>query len=107
MKPTPCRLLFAFVFLILARQAGAAGVTVKDFFSPSVNYLTNGVVGTIWDGIYLGAGSIANPTGIGSVPGTVSIADASISSNGVLTVASLQTDWENSADDGMFLYKVV
>lgn len=82
-------------------------VTYTDDFSLPVNYLTNGVAGTIWDGIYLGADEIANATGLGAAPGSVSVANANISSNNALTVASVHTDWENNADDGFLLFKVI
>jgi Family of unknown function (DUF5695) len=84
-----------------------AQVTYTNNFTTSLNYLTNGVVGTIWDGIYLGADEIADSTGTGAGAGLVSVANANISSNNVLTVASVHTDWENAADDGFFLYKVI
>ena len=35
------------------------------------------------------------------------MADASITSNGMLTVQSTRTDWEQSNDDGFFLFKDV
>ena len=57
--------------------------------------------------VYLGAGEFANATGVGAVAGTVSVADASITSAGRLTIASLETDWENTADDGVFLFEVI
>ncbi len=94
--------------LLLAMGLSAtAQVTYTDNFSTPVNYLTNGVVGTIWDGVYLGAGEIANATGVGAAAGSVSAADASISSNSALTIASVQTDWENAADDGVLFFKVI
>ena len=82
-------------------------MTDTDIFYTPVNYLTNGVNGTIWDGIYLGAGSIAGATSVGVSPGTVSIANAGISAPNTLTFASVQTDWENTADDGVFLFKMI
>ena len=87
-------------------RAGAQATFTDDFASP-VNYLTNGVAGAMWDGIYLGAGEIANATGVGAAAGSVSVADADISGQQMLTIASLQTDWENAADDGVFLFKVI
>ncbi len=84
-----------------------AQVTYTNNFTTSLNYLTNGVVGTIWDGIYLGADEITDSTGTGAGAGLVSVANANISSNNVLTVASVHTDWESAADDGFFLYKVI
>jgi Family of unknown function (DUF5695) len=94
--------------LLLGLVASAsAQVTYTDNFNTSANYLTTGVAGTIWDGVYLGAGSVSNPTGSGSTPGTVSVANANITAAGTLSVTSLQTDWENTNDDGFLLYKVI
>lgn len=84
-----------------------AQVTFTDNFSAPINYLTNGIMGTIWDGIYLGAGEIMDATSIGAGAGSVSEANASVSRNNVLTIASVHTDWENAADDGVFLFKVI
>lgn len=86
---------------------GLGSTLFADNFNTPVNYLTNGVAGTIWDGIYLGAGEIANATGVGNAPGSVSVADADITGNNVLTLASAQTDWDKAADDGAFLFKLV
>jgi hypothetical protein len=99
--------LQAAIWLGLSIHSSQAQITITDDFSTSVDYLTNGVNGTIWDGIYLGAGAIAQPTGVGAAPGSVSMANANISSNSTLSVASLQTDWENTADDGFLLFKVI
>ena len=102
------------VKLIAVILAFSAAVTLargqaafKDDFSAPVNYLSNGVAGTIWDGIYLGAGEIARPMGIWMGPGSVSVADAGITKPGTLSISSLQTDWENDSDDGVFFFKVI
>ena len=95
-----------FLFVVAIFRVHAQ-VTFTDNFTTPINYLTNGVAGTIWDGIYLGAGEIANFTDVGTAAGTVSLANADINGNNVLTIASLQTDWENAADDGVFLFKVI
>src|SRR5580704_3448848 len=81
-----------------------AQTTYTDNFSTPHNYLSDGVAGTIWDGVYLGANAFAQPTSIGLEAGKTLTAAAS---NGVLSVTSLQTDWENSADDGFFLFKII
>jgi hypothetical protein len=101
---------YSFLFLAALMFVAAparAQTTYADNFSTPHNYLSNGIAGTMWDGIYLGAGEIANPMGIWMGPGSVSVADAGISSNGTLTIQSLQTDWENDSDDGFFLYKII
>ena len=98
---------FAAVAVIAFARAAEAQTTYTDNFNVPLNYLTNGVAGTMWDGLYLGAGEFAGATSVGAGAGSVSVADASISSNNVLTIASLQTDWENTADDGVLFFKVV
>jgi len=51
--------------LVLGMVVSAgAQVTFTDNFNTPVNYLTNGVAGTIWDGVYFGAGEFNN-TGVG------------------------------------------
>lgn len=100
------RLLAAGLVLGFAVSAPAQ-VTFTDNFATPLNYLTNGVQDTIWDGLYLGAGEISGATGVGAAAGTVSVADAGITTASTLTFASLQTDWEKTADDGVFLYKVI
>jgi hypothetical protein len=96
------------IWFVLALESLQAQVTYTDNFTVSANYLTTGVAGTLWDGVYLGAGSIANPTGTdGVAAGTVSVANANITAAGVLSVTSLNTDWENAADDGFLLFKVI
>src|SRR5271166_4956633 len=93
------------IWILLAAQSLQAQVTYTDNFTTSANYLTSGVAGTIWDGVYLGAGAISNATGTdGVAPGTVSVANANIAAVGTLSVTSLHSDWENAADDGFLLF---
>ena len=49
-----------------------AQVTYTNNFTTSLNYLTNGVAGTIWDGIYLGADEITDSTSISWIPDAAS-----------------------------------
>ena len=96
------------IWFLLAAESLQAQVTYTDNFTTSANYLTTGVAGTIWDGVYLGAGSIANATGTdGVAPGEVSMGIANITAAGTLSVTSFHTDWENTADDGFLLFKVI
>jgi hypothetical protein len=81
-----------------------AQTTYTDDFSKTHDYLRDGIAGMMWDGVYLGAGAFAQPMSVGMAPGKTLSA---VASNGVLSVTSLQTDWEDKADDGFFLYKVV
>jgi hypothetical protein len=96
--------LSAAIALLISALFTQAQTTYTDNFSTAHNYLSDGVAGTIWDGVYLGADAFAQPMGTGVAPGKILSATAS---NGVLSVTSLQTDWEDKADDGFFLYKIV
>ncbi|HOY57926.1 MAG TPA: DUF1349 domain-containing protein, partial [Verrucomicrobiota bacterium] len=84
---------------------GHAG-TLTDSFDIAHDYLAAGVAGTVWDGIYLGAGEFAN-IAIGGGLGQTLQCDAQTTNPGRLTLQTTQTDWEFDTDDGFFLYKVV
>jgi hypothetical protein len=107
MKPLKIiRPFFGIVLLLLLAATSPAQVTFTDNFSTSANYLTGGVAGTIWDGIYLGAGEFKN-TGLGTSAGSTVVANADISAVNTLTLQTTETDWEGVNDDGFFLFKVV
>ena len=97
--------LSAFLFSIALGLSAQAG-TITDNFNTSRNYVTEGTAGTIWDGVYLGAGEFKN-VGIAGVAGRTLKCDVNTTTNGVLTVQTTETAWENTDDDGFFLYKVV
>lgn len=80
-----------------------------DEFDKPHDYVAQGVVGSLWDGVYLNAGDVPFQiaANLGPQPGRTTNANANISSNGVLTVTSWQTGWEGHENDGFFLYKVV
>lgn len=98
--------------VVVALSSGAgfltqAQTTVLDNFSAPVNYLTNGVAGTVWDGVYFGAGEFLN-TGLGGGgPGQTYQCDAQMTAANTLTVETTGTDWEGLGDDGFFLFKIV
>ena len=99
------RLLCGIAFgLVLIVQGSQAQVTVTDNFSTSVNYLTNGLKGTVWDGVYFGSGEFDNTAG-----GEASTlqCDANITTHGALTLQTTGTEWEGTGDDGFFLFQVV
>ncbi len=79
-----------------------AGELTDDFIAPH-DYLTQSVTGTVWDGVYLGAGSVAGGT---AGDGRITVADTS-TFGGYLYVQSLLTDWAGNDTDGFFLYKLV
>lgn len=103
---------------ITATYAGVTGTntvsvtdpTFTDNFDTSRNYLSNGVSGSAWDGVYLKAGDVPFQTpaaNYGPQPGRTRQADANVTSNGVLTVSHSQTGWEGNENDGFLLYKRV
>ena len=98
--------IFVLSFLALAPR-GFSQVTYSDSFNTNVNYLTNGLTGTIWDGVYFGAGEFNN-TGLGGGgPGATVQCDANVTAASTLTLQTTGTAWENADDDGFYLFKVV
>src|SRR5262245_31269867 len=91
--------------VILISSSHAA--TLTDNFNVNANYLTNGVAGTFWDGVYFGAGEFNNSGIGGGGPGATVQCDANISAASKLTLQTTGTAWEGPDDDGFFLYKVV
>jgi len=83
-----------------------AQTTFTDNFNVSQNYLSSGVAGSIWDGVYFGANEFPRQLN-GNAAGSTLICNANVTSNNVLTVQTTQTDWEGTPDDGFFLYKVI
>src|ERR1051325_4218988 len=70
-----------------------AQIVYSDNFSTNVNYLTDGVGATFWDGVYFGAGEFANTgTGGGGV-GATAQCDANISGANKLTLQTTGTAW--------------
>jgi hypothetical protein len=85
--------------------------TFVDDFSVNRDYLTAGAAGSGWDGLY-------NPNEFGGNPIPMSpyvplagsgaiVADANVTSNGVLTITSAGDGWENANAGGFFLFKYV
>jgi hypothetical protein len=95
------------IALVLFLCVRGLSATITDSFNTNIDYLANGVAGTIWDGVYFGAGEFANTGMGGSGAGSTLQCDANISTNNMLTVQSAATDWEGAGDDGFFLFKVV
>lgn len=92
-------------FFLLLGTMSPAQTLYTNSFNASVNYLTNGIAGTIWDGVYFGAGEFNNSGVLG--PGATVQCDANLTAAGTLTLQTTGTAWENADDDGFFLFKVV
>jgi hypothetical protein len=97
---------------VMATYKGVTGngtVTVNnpaysDNFSTSQSYITNGLAGTGWDGVYMKQGDIPHGGGGNLV---TSALDANITSNGCLTMRAGGGAWEGGGDNGPFLFKQV
>ena len=104
--PRARSVLVAFVLMVASvRVFGQA--TYSDDFSTSVNFLTNGLRGTIWDGVYFGAREFNNTGMGGGGPGMTLKCDANMTAVGTLSLETTGTAWEGNDDDGFFLFKVV
>ncbi|MEI6169276.1 MAG: Ig-like domain repeat protein [bacterium] len=83
------------VMALAAGTEGAGTVTVTDDFSTSHDYLTAGVSGTIWDGVYnQSAANVLNTTG---TPNQLTIG----------TTTNGAVGWEGTKATAPFLYKSV
>ena len=101
------KLVAALAFFLLLGMMSPAQTLYTDSFNTSLNYLTNGVAGTIWDGVYFGAGEFDN-TGLGGGgPGATLQCDANLTTASTLTLSTTGTAWEGADDDGFYLFKVV
>ena len=99
-----CKMLWVFIGLLGMLTSVKADSITNDFDS-SLDYLANGVAGTMWDGIYVAFGDV--PGGIVG-PYTGATVQANETSNpGFLTVQSTGTSWAGAEDDGFYLFKVV
>jgi hypothetical protein len=104
-KALDFKLVAVFAFLLLSGMMSPAQTLYTNSFNKNVNYLTNGIAGTIWDGVYFGAGAFDNTGTLG--PGATVQCDANITAANTLTLQTTGTAWENADDDGFFLFKVV
>ncbi len=100
-------LKFVSLLLVLCGGNVQGAATYTDGFNASINYLTNGIAGTIWDGVYFGAGEFNNSGLGGGGPGDTLQCDANITASGKLSLQTTGTAWEGADDDGFFLFKLV
>jgi hypothetical protein len=99
---------FAWFLSAFALVVGARGDSLTNNFDVSRDYVANGIIGdTNWDGVYLRFGDIPGGNNGGDGIGNTTVANASVSFSGFLTVQSTATTWAAPGDDGFFLYKVV
>jgi len=94
------------VGFVLTACCAEGQVVYTNSFSTNVNYLTNGISSTVWDGMYFGAGEFNNSGVGGGGPGRTLQCDANSTTAGALTLQTSGTAWEGADDDGFFLYKI-
>jgi hypothetical protein len=82
-------------------------VGFSDNFTEIQNYLTNALVGSAWDGLYMDFGDVPGAVAGGDGNGDTTVMDAQVTTTNGLTIRSLQSDWQGTANDGPFLFKVV
>lgn len=82
-------------------------VGFADDFTAMHDYLNDGVVGSMWDGVFLKYGDVPGGAAGGDGPGSTAALDSQISSTNGLVMNSVASTWQGSADDGPFLFKIV
>jgi hypothetical protein len=97
-------MVLAFLGLLAVQTSVKAG-SITNNFNNSLDYLANGVPGSMWDGVYLGFGDVPGGNDAGDVG--YSLQANETANPNFLTVQSSQTDWAGSGDDGFFLWKTV
>jgi len=100
----PKRACAALLGLAVGLTAYADSIT--NNFDNSLDYKTDGVADSMWDGVYLGSGDIYN--GVNGSSAAAYTVEANETANpGFLTIQAGDTYWNGANDDGFFLYKVV
>jgi hypothetical protein len=79
----------------------------SDNFAIPHNYLSSGLPGTGWEGIYLNYGDHPGTALDGDGKAATLDCDADLSTNNMLTVQAKSTTWAGTGDDGFFLQKYV
>src|SRR5689334_20526651 len=105
MKTTQSVSKFACALAVVMFGIHARGGTISYNFDQGRDYIANGVLGSFWDGVYLGAGGVPFGNNNGTV-GFTSGANENTFPNFV-AVSSRNTGWAGTEDDGYFMYKIV
>jgi len=78
-----------------------------DNFGVNHDYISNGVTGSSWDGMYLKAGDIGGTTAAAAPASVVNQVQANSLTNNQLVVNQTGGAWAGNTDDGFFLWKLV
>jgi hypothetical protein len=95
-------LVVCLLAFLAATVATRAQVVTNTFTNPTLDLVTNGVLGSGFDGVDLNAGDIPGGSGIG----TTLLANAALFS-GYLSVQTVNGGWAGSEDDGFFAFNIV
>jgi hypothetical protein len=78
-----------------------------DTFTSTNDYTVTGLVGTAYDGLFMNFGDVPGAVAGGDGNGSTVALDSQISNTNGLFMSSVQSTWNNTANDGPFLYKIV
>src|SRR5437867_8859714 len=102
-QTTAPRVAPALLLLCLALSVQAGSIIYN--FDVGRDYKANGVIGSLWDGVYFGNGDVPNGNNGGSIGGTIHADETTF--GGYLSIQSTNTGWAGTEDDGFLLYKLV
>ncbi len=80
--------------------------SLADDFASTNDFLNNGLIGSSWDGLYLKFGDVPGGSSGVDGPGVATAFNSRIDSTNGLSLSSMQSTWEGTADDGPFLFKL-
>jgi hypothetical protein len=80
---------------------------LTDDFSATNNYIADGLLGSMYDGMYLNFGDVPGAVAGGDGRGGGLALDSQISNTNGLSLSSFQSTWQSAANDGPFLFKIV
>ena len=108
MKPIRNQILYSLLAVLCSGLTWVARAdSITNYFNTSADFVANGVLGTMWDGVYLDLGDVLNGVGNGGDGNGATITADETTFNGFLTVEDSGTSWNSTGDDGFFLWKVV
>jgi hypothetical protein len=77
-----------------------------DTFTATNDFLTNGLIGMRYDGLFLNFGDVPGAAAGADGAGSTVAMDSMITSTNGLYISSVQSTWSSAGDDGPFLYKI-
>jgi len=104
----PTLKLISGTYLGFMLTLGATAGSITNNFEAPVDFLADGVRGTMWDGVYFGAGDVSEGTpGVGKTVAANTTTLPVLGGVGYLYVEHTGGGWEGAQNDGFFIYKYV